>query len=131
MTTPTLTTAQHESLVIALEAAVPLHIVDLRDRTPEQRVAIAQRCADEVAHRGDILQFGGPKRGEVADVFNHLARGLACGAYQPGGITFAGKHWCTDHGICEEAEAEVAKRPELSPPVEPARRSVVDLELPA
>lgn len=123
-------TAQHETLVIALEAAVPLHIIELSNRTPEQRAAIAQRSADEVACRGDILQFGSKKRGAVADVFNHLARGIAVLAFQPGGVTFAGHHWCTSHALCEDASATApAAVPEPAPP-EP-RRPIVDLELPA
>ena len=121
-------------LLTALEAAVPLHIIELRDRTPEQRVAIGQKSAGEVAHRGDVLEFGGHKRGVVADVFNHLARGLACGAYQPGGITFAGRHWCTDHAVCEGTEPARPAAPE-DPDVdfgdETPRRPIVDLELPA
>jgi hypothetical protein len=30
----------------------------------------------------------------AGEVFNHLARGLAVLACQPGGVTFAGRHWC-------------------------------------
>lgn len=111
-------TAQ-DTLVIALEAAVPLHIIDLRDRTPEQRVAIAQRSANEVGSKGDILQYGGGRRG----------RGLAAGAYAPGGITFAGQHWCVDHAICTGAEAQTTPTPAVTEPRWP--RPIVDLELPA
>ena len=120
----------HDALLIALEAAVPLHIIELQDRTPEQRVAIAQRSADEVACHGDTLQFGGGKRGDVAAVFNHLARGLAAGAFAPGGITFAGHHWCTDHAVCLDADAGTATPPPIPAPAKP-RRPIVDVELPA
>lgn len=122
-------TAQHDTLVIALEAAVPLHIIEMGRLTPEQRQRVALRSAGEVASRGDILQFRGGKRGETAAVFNHLARGLACLAFQPGGVTFAGHHWCTDHAVCEGAEA--APVSELQPKPADCRRSIVDLELPA
>ena len=30
----------------------------------------------------------------AGEVFNHLARGLAVAACQPGGVTFSGLHWC-------------------------------------
>jgi hypothetical protein len=37
----------------------------------------------------------------AGEVFSHLARGLAIAAYQPGGISFAGLHWCADpHPDC-------------------------------
>lgn len=41
----------------------------------------------------------------AGEVFNFLARGLAVGAFAPGGITYRGMHWCTDHQACLDAEA--------------------------
>lgn len=119
---------QHAALLIALEAAVPLHIIELRNWTPQQRQNYASEAATVIGSQGDILQYGGGRRGEVANVFNHLARGLAAAAYLPGGVTFAGAHWCTDHAVCKDASATPI---ELKP--KPARpcRPVVDLELPA
>lgn len=114
--------ARDDHLIAALQAAVPLHIIELRHATFEQRQRIAGQAATVIGSRGDILQFGGGKRGEVADVFNHLARGIAAASFAPGGITFAGVHWCPDHTVCEAAGAVELPRP---------RRPVVDLELPA
>jgi hypothetical protein len=41
------------------------------------------------------------KRGQATysagEVFNELAKGLACAAYQPGGVSFAGLCWCAAH----------------------------------
>lgn len=91
-------------LITALEAAVPLHIAIMRDWTDRHRVDAAYRAADVVAERGDVLMFGGG-RGDAAEAFNWLAKGLAAAAYQPGGVTFAGRHWCTDHALCVRAEA--------------------------
>jgi hypothetical protein len=31
-----------------------------------------------------------------AEAFNALARGLAALAYQPGGVKYAGLHWCVE-----------------------------------
>lgn len=89
-----------DTLLIALEAAVPLWILELqhiRDRRVREqtRMKWAKDAAAAIAHKGDVLQYGSKKRGEAADAFNHLARGLAVGSFQPGGITFAGKHWET------------------------------------
>lgn len=113
-----------EHLLIALSAAVPLHILELRDSTPQQRQHIARMASAVIASQGDILQFRGHKRGETAKVFNHLARGLAAAAYQIGGVTFADHHWCTDHAVC------TGDKPEPPQPSRPAPRTIVDLELP-
>lgn len=40
----------------------------------------------------------------AGEVFSKLASGLAAAAFQPGGITFSGQHWCTDHDACRAAE---------------------------
>jgi hypothetical protein len=46
----------------------------------------------------------------AGEVFNELAKGLACAASQPGGVTFAGLHWCAGHGACEAAAGAGARR---------------------
>ena len=91
-------------LAITLQLAVPLHIDALRDRTDDQRVAIASRCATTISSHGDALQFGGR---HCAEAFNALAEGLAVAAYLPGGVTFAGVlHWCTvPHEGCPQKAA--------------------------
>jgi hypothetical protein len=87
-------------LMIALSAAVPLRMAELKAMRGHarcnERVHWVTAAVDEVACKGDVLQYGG-RRGEAANVFNHLARGLAALAYQPGGVAFAGIHWCTAH----------------------------------
>lgn len=45
----------------------------------------------------------------AGEVFNELAKGLACAAYQPGGVRFAGLSWCAAHP-CEQW-ADVAACP--------------------
>jgi hypothetical protein len=117
-----------EHLKIALSAAVPLRIWEMRDWSERRRIEETRGVADVIGCEGDLLMFGG-KRGETARVFNALAKGVAAAAYQPGGITFLGVHWCVNHALCEQAvAAAVADVPEP----EPSRlwRRVVDLELP-
>jgi hypothetical protein len=110
---------------IALEAAVPLHILLMRDWPETRRINEAQWAAGVIAERGDVLQYGG-KPGAAAAAFNALAKGLAVAAFAPGGVTFAGLHWCVDHSVCTgETPA-----PALPIPL-PRRRPVVDVELPA
>jgi hypothetical protein len=88
-------------LAIALQAAVPLAIAELAALPParraEQMAAWRTAGVEAVAHRGDILQYGGGKKGQVADTFTALARGLAVLAHAPGGVAFHGTHWCTEH----------------------------------
>lgn len=112
-----------EHLLIALEAAVPLRILDMRDWTPETRINEAVFAMNAIDARGDVLQYGGGKRGDVAHAFKWLATGLAAAAYQPGGVTFAGRHWCTDHAAC--VDAATSEPASLAPPR--PRRAVEDV----
>jgi hypothetical protein len=86
-------------LAATLEVAVPLCMLTLAqlpaDRRETVRLAWAADAVEPVASRGDALMYGG-KKGAAADVFNHLARGLAALAYQPGGVDFAGLHFEAD-----------------------------------
>jgi hypothetical protein len=82
-----------ELLKITLAAAVPLWIHQFRMLSEDDRLAIAKECGGVVAEKGDIIQFKSTKKGETAKAFNQLARGLACLAYAPGGVTFAGMHF--------------------------------------
>lgn len=128
------------SLVESLRFAVPLWVHDLQGCTEEQLIARAKRCAQVVAEKGDALQFKGQSvaaRQSTAHAFNRLAEGLACAAYQPGGVVFAGIHWCVGSrhmganqgtsGPCD-AEAQRAWDEATSPPR--TRRPIVDVELP-
>lgn len=85
-------------LAISLLAAVPLRIMQLAamdERTRNATVITwAAAAVEPIVSRGDALQYGG-KRGAAADVFNHLARGLAALAWSPGGVLFADIHWCS------------------------------------
>ncbi|WP_327377653.1 hypothetical protein OG393_29115 [Streptomyces sp. NBC_01216] len=88
--------AENVSLVESLRVAVPLHMMQLGSRSPEELQRIAVESASVIGSQGDVLQFRSPKRGETAKAFNGLARGLAAAALIAwGGATFAGLHWCT------------------------------------
>ena len=85
-----------------LEVSVPLRIAEIAGWTPEARLAVAREAGQHIACHGDDLMFRS-KPGAGAAAFNQLTTGLACAAYQPGGITFAGYHFCTDHQACLDA----------------------------
>ena len=80
-------------LAIALDVAVPLWINELRALSFDHRMERAKICAQVVAEKGDVLQFGGGKRGEAANAFNRLAEGVGCLAFAPGGVKIFGRHW--------------------------------------
>lgn len=120
--------AQHTAMAETLRVAVPLWIFELRGLSDDHLRDIATQAATTIGEKGDVLQFGSTRRGEVAGVFNALARGLAAAALlAQGGIDYAGLHWCRiphcratrryDH----EADPWVPAEPEQR------RRPVVDL----
>lgn len=74
-------------LTDTLMVAVPLHIAEIRDWTPEQRAERARGIAPLIASHGDDLLYGGPK---CAETFNALALGMACLAFAPGGVKLFG-----------------------------------------
>lgn len=84
-------------LKIALQTAVPLRIAELRAMTEagreRTRMEWAANAVEPISSHGDDLQFGSKRAGAAASVFNHLARALAAGAFQPGGISFSGLHF--------------------------------------
>ena len=99
----------NDLLSISLSAAVPLWIEKLKPLEPEQRIARASGLSDTIAAHGDIILYRGGKKGESAKAFNALAEGLAIGAFQPGGVTAFGQHWCVNHDECEAAKAAAEK----------------------
>lgn len=83
-------------LTITLQAAVPLHILELQKIPLGEVMRIARECGQVVAEKGDVIQFKG-KKGETAKAFNQLARGIACLAFAPGGVRFMGLHFEAEH----------------------------------
>lgn len=94
--------------MIALSAAVPLRIAELARHGDDYRIRLANEMtcgqslidgpcpcaglADIIAVHADAIIRRDPNHG-AALTFNAIARALAVGAYQPGGVTFAGQHW--------------------------------------
>lgn len=82
-------------LVIALEAAVPLRILEIRARggLVQRDIDSAQLFADELGSHGDQILYRGDHPGVTAGLFNQLAQALAVLAHCPGGVTLFGSHW--------------------------------------
>jgi hypothetical protein len=82
-----------ELLRVALAAAVPLWVAELRGRPFSQLQARAQACAATIAAHGDWLLYGAKRPGRTAEVFNQLAEAVAILALQPGGVEVFGLHF--------------------------------------
>lgn len=84
-------------LKIALSAAVPLWIEELKNKPWAELQEQAKAAADVVASKGDLLMFRGKKKGESALAFNALAKGIAILSFAPGGVTTFGMHFEAKH----------------------------------
>jgi hypothetical protein len=85
-------------LKIALSAAVPLWIQELKNKPCDELQAMAADAAQIVASKGDLIMFRSKKKGESAAAFNALAKGIAVLAFAPGGVTTFGLHFEAKHG---------------------------------
>jgi hypothetical protein len=84
------------------------------DLTTAQRVARGTVLAEIIAPGGDAIMWPNPKfdraqrkddRPTTTDIASAIAEGIAILAHRPGGIDFAGRHWCAEpHGGCEPGE---------------------------
>ncbi len=85
--------AKLETLRLGLEFAVPLRIEELRQYTFEQRGILAEEAAQIVSEKGDVILHRSKRKGETKAAFNALVTGLACLAFQPGGVRQFGLHF--------------------------------------
>lgn len=87
--------AQDNPLATAMAAAVPLHIMRLQEKGGPDAADMkkAQETSDMLGERGDVLLFGGGKKGETADLFNRTAHAVAVLTFCPGGVDLFGQHF--------------------------------------
>lgn len=110
-------------LAAHLDVAVPLEMAHLATLHPADRgdvmAAWAAGAVDLIVNSDASLLF--PIKAHpatdrhvaepgTAATFSALAKGLAAGAYVPGGVTAFGRHWCANHTACEQAEVESRER---------------------
>lgn len=83
----------------ALQVAVPM-------RQPATTAPLTlrqqQALGNDLQRHSDAL-LGAAKPGTSRFALNALAETLATLSHQPGGVTFMGVHWCTDHRVCGAA----------------------------
>lgn len=103
-----------------LTLAVPLEIERMANADPQMRIEYARARWEVFQPRGGkqektaarltggaVLASDGARVGEEAAI---VAQVLAAMAYQPGGVTAFGIHWCADHAACETAGIEARRR---------------------
>jgi hypothetical protein len=106
-----------DRLLLILDGLVPLHLMRL-DRPGELARTHAEATAqdglaDRIAEAGDRLtapgNFRDPEDRRIRGrLLGAMATCLALGAHQPGGITWAGRHWCTaPHTNCPKTRPAV------------------------
>ena len=94
---------------MTLQLAVPLWIELLKKCGWNHILQRAKECSQVIAEKGDIILFRSKKKGESANAFNHLAEGIACLAFVPGGVKIFGSHWETtlDDDIPERSRSSL------------------------
>ncbi len=87
-------------LSIAMSAAIPLRIMQLKARggPSKEDIQKAQKTSEMLGERGDVLIFGGGKKGEAAELFNRTAQAIAVLSFVPGGVTIFGQHFEANPG---------------------------------
>lgn len=81
----------HDNLLTdMLSIAVPMWIIDMRNWTWEERTESIDALGEVISLNSDVLFNGCGKKGEVANVFNAIAKCIAILAYCPGGVTCFG-----------------------------------------
>ena len=87
---------ENSHLAVSLLAAVPLRIMAIKERggLNEGDIARARQIGQLIAEKGDILLFGGGKKGESAHLHSELAEGIAILSFAPGGVRVFDQHWC-------------------------------------
>ena len=109
-------TPKNHPLGIAMEVAVPLWILSIREKggLTNQDFIEAKETSDLLGIKGDRLIYGKVKTdkdGVVADLFNRTAKAIAVLSYCPGGITIFGKTFTSD--ILSKQKMQIAKLKEL------------------
>jgi hypothetical protein len=88
---------RHGAFDQALAMAVPLWIRQFKGLPLDQVMGNFEGTAELLALRGNILIDGGGNPGDIADLFNRLARAVAAMSFLPGGVTTFGMYLEADH----------------------------------
>lgn len=93
-----------DAIAARLAGPVPRRAALLRGLPWTERHALARDALPVITARGDTLQYAGDR-----EALGALATAVAVLALQPGGVSAFGWHWCADHALCEQVDAELAR----------------------
>ena len=83
-------THRREMIRLAMDALVPLRVMELRGHSTDQLMEMAPDLAEYIASNGDDIEFEGKGIAE-------LATGIAVLILlRPEGVDLFGGHWCRD-----------------------------------
>ena len=85
----------NELLQMMIAPAVILKIMEMEGRggpSEEDRIK-ARQSSDLLGEHGDILLYGGGRKGECAELFNRTAHAIAVLAFCPGGVELFGQRF--------------------------------------
>ena len=85
-----------------LRLGVAIERQRVAELTPEEVASAAARIDTHELH-ADEAMFAGKR---AAEGMANIVRALALLSTVPGGVTFMGMHWCSDHAACEQAARE-------------------------
>jgi len=86
-------------LALMLEAAVPLQFIELGlPGALDQRLAEIGDINQIIAEKSEALMAQSGTKGEVADAFNAIAKGIAVLSCTPGGVDLFERRW--ENGRC-------------------------------
>jgi len=88
------------SLTTSMEAAIPIWIEKFKkqplDEIHKRMTEQSKTLPGLLGGKGEIMLFGGGKKGEAANMFNQTAEAIALMSFLPGGVSVFG-HWETIH----------------------------------
>ena len=99
---------ERAGVVLLLDGMVPLAVFEVSRWSSVRQEAEMARSGELIASSADDLGVVGDHLGRrnspQGAVLTALARGIAVGSLRPGGVTFAGRHWCSAaHEDCPNA----------------------------
>ena len=80
-------------MMICPAVLLQISMMEGRGGPSEEDRARAQQSSDMLGEHGDILLYGGGRKGECADLFNRTAHAIAVLAFVPGGVELFGQRF--------------------------------------
>lgn len=90
--------ADHPALAGILPLGMLVALDEVGRLSETERMDLAREWGQVIAEHGDDLMYRSKRKGATASAFTGFIRGLAACAFAPGGVTWAGRHWCVGSG---------------------------------